>query len=133
MTKQKIIKLKWGKYYGKPDFSPKIIFKDMHERFGHAQFQFCPIFKYGRLKKVMIYRIQQEEKDKVYELECQGQKEFQICTWTHKGLVHPNIWREFYCKEHKAICHDVYVPLGSNVIRFDSLSTFMIRFEKEEK
>ena len=131
MKKTKTIKLKWGKKYGTEDFSPKIPFKDMHEKWGHAEFHICPIFKYGKLKKVMVYRAQQETNE-CYEIPAFGQKEFQIYTWKSEGFEHPNIWKEFYCKEHKTICHEVYVPRGTNVIEFDSLSVFGIRFVKKE-
>ena len=131
-NKLKIIKLKWGKNYGAEDFSPKIKFDDMHPKYGHAEFQICPIFRYGKLKKVILYRSQQETSEG-YEIPAFNQKEFQICTWTSQGFEHPNIWREFWCKEHKCICHEVYVPKGTNTIEFDSLSVFGIRFVKKEK
>lgn len=129
MKNRKVIKLKWGNTYGTSDYSPIIQFDDMHPMYGRAEFQICPIFKYGKLKKVIIYRVQQETNE-IYEIKAQGQKEFQICSWQHKGVDNPNIWREFWCKEHKTICHEVYVPKDTNTIEFESLSSFGIRFVK---
>lgn len=128
------IKLEWGngKKYGEKGYNPVIRFKPMHDRYGHAEFEICPVFKYGKLKKIFVFRRQQETSE-CYEIEAQGQKEFQIMTWTHKGFDVPNIWMEFWCKEHKTICHRVYVPKQTDIIVFDNLSTFGIRFDKEKK
>ena len=133
MTKRKIIKLEWrnGKRYGEKGYVPEIKFKPMHKDYGHAEFDICPVFKYGKLKKVLVYRRQQGTNE-VYEIESQGQKEFQITTWTHKGYDVPNIWRNWWCKDHKTISSSVYVPKQTDIIKFDSSSTFCIRFEKED-
>lgn len=130
----KIIKLKWGngKKYGQKGFSPVIRFKPVHEKYGRAEFDICPIFKYGKLQKVFVFRRQQET-DETYEIEAQGQTAFEISTWLHKGFEHPRIWRNWWCKEHKTIAFSVYVPPQTNIIKFDSLSTFEIKFDREDK
>ncbi|MEK0338014.1 MAG: hypothetical protein QQN41_11330 [Nitrosopumilus sp.] len=134
MSKRKIIKLKFGngKKYGEKGYNPIIKFDPIHKRYGRAEFDICPIFKYGKLKKIFVFRRQQET-DECYEIEAQDQKEFQINTWTHKGFDNPNIWMNFWCKDHKTICFRVYVPPRTNIIEFDSLSTFEIRFDREGK
>jgi len=133
MGKGKIVKLKWGKKYGDKDYSPKISFKDVHKDYGRAEFEIRPIFKYGKLKEFLIYPKQQETNVFYYVIEAQNQREFQISSWTHKGFANPNIWLEFWCKEHKTICHRVYVPKDTNIITFENLRTFNIRFDKEVK
>ena len=134
MEKNKPIKLGWGngKKYGEKGYNPVIRFKPRHDKYGHAEFTICPIFKYGKLKKVFVFRRQQDTSE-CYEIEAQDQKEFQIGTWTHKGFDVPNIWMNWWCKEHKTIAFAVYVPIQTNIIEFDSLSTFGIRFDKEKK
>lgn len=129
----KIKKLKFGngKKYGEEGYDPSIKFEPMHKDYGRAEFDICPVFKYGKLRKVLVFRRQQETNE-VYEIEAQGQKEFQIATWTHKGFENPYIWRNWWCKEHKTIAFSVYVPKGTNIMNFDSLSAFGIRFDKEE-
>lgn len=133
MTKIKPIKLEWGngKKYGEKGYGPEIRFKPMHKDYWHAEFDICPVFKNGKLKKVFVCRRQQGINE-CYEIEAQNQKEFQIATWTFKGFDLPNIWMNWWCKEHKTIGFSVYVPKQTNIITFDSLSTFCIRFEKED-
>ena len=134
MSKQKIIKLAWGngKKYGEKGYNPVIKFEPKHENYGSAEFDICPIFKYGKLKKIFVFRRQQETSE-CYEIEAQDQKEFQISTWTHKGFDIPNIWRNWWCKDHKTIAFSVYVPQQTDILVFDSLSTFGMYFDKEDK
>ena len=133
MTEIKPIKLKWGngKKYGEKGYNPIIKFDPMHKDYGHAEFDICPVFKYGKLKKVFIYRRQQGTNE-AYEIEAQNQKEFQISTWEHKGFNTPRIWRNWWCKDHKTIAFSVYVPKQTNMIEFSSLSSFGILFDKED-
>ena len=126
-NKQKIVKLKWGKKYGDSLF---IDYKPLHKDYGRAEFQFCFIFKYGKFKRIFIYRKQQETNES-YEIEAHGQEQFQITSWTHK-TGKPYIWNEFWCKKHETICHEVYVPDNTDRIEFESLSNFEIRFVKKE-
>ena len=132
MGEIKPIKLAWGngKKYGEKGYNPVIRFKALHDRYGRAEFDICPIFKYGKLKKIFVFR-RQQDKAECYEIEAQGQKEFQIGTWTHKGFDVPNVWRNWWCKDHKTIAFSVYVPPQTDIITFDCLSTFGIHFDKE--
>ena len=132
MSEEEIIKLKWGngKKYGEKGYNPVIKFEPMHKKYGRVEFEICPIFQYGKLKKVLVFRRQQETNE-CYEIEAQDQKEFQIMSWTHKGVDNPNIWRNFWCKDHKTICFNVNVPNNTNIIEFSNLSLFGIQFDKE--
>ena len=124
----KKIKLRFGKKYGQ---NPFIDYKPMHERYGMAEFEICPIFKNGKLQKFMIYPKQQENNNVYYEIPAFGQKQFEITSWTQK-TDSLRIWMEFWCKEHKTICHRVYVPNNTDRIEFDNLTVFMIRFVKKD-
>ena len=134
MTEIKPIKLKWGngKKYGEKGYNPTIRFAPMHKDYGHAEFDICPVFKYGKLKRVFVYRRQQGTNE-AYEIEAQNQKEFSISTWEHKGFDIPRIWRNWWCEDHKTITFSVYVPKQTNIIEFSSLSTFGINFDEEKK
>lgn len=109
----------------------KIKYVPITEKYGRAEFEFCPVFKYGKMKKIFIYPRQQEV-DYYYELETNNQKQFQITSWIHK-TDSPKIWIEYWCKEHKTICHRVYVPNNTDTLEFESLSVFEIRFVKGEE
>lgn len=112
-----------------------IEYKVLVKRYGRAMFEICPVFKYGYLRKVFIY-LHQRPNRKVTEWVFDVGKDnnrinvFQITSWTHK-TEHPNIWREMWCKEHKTICHSVYVPDKTNKLTFDFHlgNTFEMRFE----
>ena len=84
----------------------KIKYIGLTEKWGKAEFQVCPIFKYGKLKKVLIYPRQQDTKY-YYEIPANNQKEFQFASWTHKGIENPWVWRMVWCKEHKTISYNV--------------------------
>jgi hypothetical protein len=120
--KRKIIKLKLGE---------TIPFQPIHESLGRAEFEICPIFKYGKLKKIRIYPRQQEVDVFCYEIEAEDQEQFRIESWAYKGIESPRIWLEYWCKEDKTICHRVYVPNDTDTIEIEHLSTLIIRFIKK--
>jgi len=123
MKTKKIVKLKDGDV---------IKYNDMHPKYGKAEFAICPIFKYGKLKKVLIYPRQQETDVYYYEIECHNQTDFQLLSWTHKGYENPWTWMYFYCKEHKCLAMNTYVPLGTDTLSFNSMSSFHLMFDKAE-
>jgi len=110
----------------------KIEFTPMTDNYGHAEWILCPVFKYGKLKKICLHPLQQPDKSGIiYEIETHNQKEFAIKTWQHKGMEFPNIWRNWWCKEHKTIAFDFYIDKRCNQISFCSLSCFEILFEEK--
>lgn len=121
---KKVVKLKEGDV---------IKYKDLHESYGKAEFVFCPIFKYGKLKKMLIYPQQQETDIKCYEIECHNQIDFNLQSWTHKGYEVPWTWIYFYCKEHKCVSMRTYVPLGTNTLSFSNISSLSLLFDKVEE
>lgn len=113
----------------------KIKYVPVTENLGRAEFLFCPVFKYGKMRKLFIFRLQQKNREHYcLDLEKIGLKNtttFDITSWSHKKDL-PVIWRNFWCKEHKTISFEVYVPNNTDTIEFayhfgDSLT---IRFIK---
>lgn len=113
-TKRKIIQIK---------LSDKIKYKPITQRLGRAEFVICPIFKYGYLREIFIYRVQQETSE-IYHLDLEKELNgsrinvFHITSWTHKR-DEPSIWQNFWCKKHKTISFEIYVPNNTNMIEFD--------------
>ena len=103
-----------------------IKFELLHDRFGLAGFDFCFIFKYGKLKEIFIYRRQQESNEGFHLKTAGHQRNFSIYSYCDKQ--DPNIWKCGYCKEHKTICFRVTVPNDTNTIRFEDFSIFNIIF-----
>jgi hypothetical protein len=116
----------------------KILYDARHPKYGRAEFQICPIFKYGKLKQVIITRAQQDRQDRQFILnvakDMPNANMFQIEAWTHL-TESPRIWREFWCKEHKTICHETYVPPVTDEMVFDYHfgNTVSIRFQNSER
>lgn len=109
-----------------------IPYQPIHPQYGRAEFQICPVYKNGYIKQVHIYR-QQQTTNETYILHIdKGIKinTFSITAWTHKTEP-PSIWRESWCKDHKTITHEVYVPDNTNKISFAYHfgNTLDIRFE----
>lgn len=122
MTK-KIVKLKDGDV---------IKYKDIDEKYGKMEFVFCPIFKYGKLKQMLIYPQQPIDNVHYYEIECYKQQDFNIMSWTHQGFEHPWTWMHFYCKEHKCLAIRTYVPIGTDTLKINNMSSLTLIFEKSE-
>ena len=103
---------------------------------GTAEFGICTHFVRGRLTELYLTRQQQpDEKEKGYYINLKEDFPnfrvtcFMICAWSHK-TADPRIWRQWWCKEHKAICHETYVPRNTDTIEFDLTlgDTLEIRF-----
>jgi hypothetical protein len=114
----------------------KIPYVDCTKRYDMAEFGICTRFFRGRLTDIYFTRMQQpSEKQRQYHLNVKEDFPhlrvtcFCIDAWSHK-TDHPRIWRQFWCKEHKAICHETYVPRHTNSIEFNLNfgDTITIRF-----
>jgi len=108
-----------------------ISYEPIHKDYGRAEFVFCPIFKEGIMKRLYIYALQQERKIRRWILKIDiPVTTFHIESWAHKTNP-PHIWREFWCKQHKTISHEVYVPDNTNKITFSYFfgNSLSIRFE----
>lgn len=102
------------------------------ENWGRCEFEICPVFKRGYLREVFFVRKQQKNEE-CYRLEIDKDIKvnvFHIDSWNHK-TEHPKIWREFWCKNHKTISHDVYPPdmTSKIVFAYNFGNTLMMRFE----
>ena len=104
-----------------------IEFVSRTKNLGMAVFQFCPVFKYGKLREMHIFRGQQEEKEH-FILKVDGKKSFTINGY--EGLDDPKIWQFHYCKEH-AQSFRANVPCESKYIKFveysDHLSIMFLK------
>jgi len=116
----------------------KITYIGITHNLGRAEFQICPKFTRGKLTDLYIYRRQQENRESYHiniKVNCAWAKitTFLIDAWTHRTEP-PRIWRNFWCKEHKTICFEVYVPPETDTIEFDENfgDTLTIRFIKAE-
>ena len=115
----------------------KIKYKFLHENFGRAEFSFCLVRKYGKVKKVYIQRIQQGNQ----EIFCLDLERLGINVTSHSfeswsNYNNPRPWRMGWCKEHKAEYTRVYVPENTNTLKFryhfGTDLTFHFNFEKCE-
>lgn len=92
----------------------KVFFRAMSPQYGSAEFEFCHVFKRGKLQTVYVYPKQQEVPNIYYRIDCHGRSEFCIGSWSHKGIDEPRVWRQFYCRDHKGFVMNVYVPKNAN-------------------
>lgn len=99
---------KWEEEELKP--GARVFFHATHPRYGRAEFEFCHVFKRGKLQTVFIYPRQQEVAPIYYRIDCKGRSEFCVGSWGHHGLSEPRIWQQYYCREHKGFVMRVYVP-----------------------
>lgn len=84
---------------------------------GRAEFQFCPIWRKGKMAELMIFRRQQREEVRAYRLKLlRG-----ITQFSFQGPYEdkPNLWHMFWCEEHETVCYRVYVPTHSSRIAFE--------------
>ena len=111
--------------------SAEIKYIYMDSDYGRAEFSLCPIYKYGKLKKIHIYPLQQKNIDCFYTYIVSNYCiSWSLTAWTHKGIDEPRTWIYRWCKEHKCLSMRVYVPNYTSKIVFEPLSNLQIRFEK---
>lgn len=99
------------------DFMP---FVGMTERLGRAEFSICPQWKRGKLVKISIYPLQQDDMSYYYEWEGDGKGYFII--QSYNNLDEPKVWMHSYCKGHKCQSMRVYVPNQAKFIWFQVYS-----------
>lgn len=95
-----------------------IPFIEYTQRLGRAEFIICPVYKYGCLNEVFIYRKQQEEIKDFYHWKSLGRVKRELNFSSFDGLSDAKIWRTFFCKEHKTNSIELYVPIESSKILF---------------
>lgn len=109
-----------------------ITYNALDENLGRAEFDICPVFKNGIIREIFLIRIQQNVNEgfRLKMPKGYNARVFSITSWTHKTEA-PKIWRNYWCKDHKAICFQTYVPNNTTKIVFDLHfgNTIDIRFE----
>lgn len=109
----------------------KIDFVPMTQEYGRAEFIFCPVYKYGKMKELYIYPKQQPDAKFYYKFELKYTPlDFSISSWAHQGMDDPNIWLMFWCKEHKCMSFSVYVPIQAKSFHISTYSNLRVQFEK---
>lgn len=92
--------------------------------YGRAGFVICPIFKRSILTDLYIYRVYQpQEPNKAYHIPVP--KEYKLNCFTidsEYGYDNPNIWQNFWCKEHRTISFKIYVPNNTKFLEFSTFS-----------
>lgn len=78
---------------------------------GRAEFRFCPLWtRGGRMRELLIYPLQQRSKV-YYRLDLTDCGKVTIFTFESYGdRERPRPWRMGWCKEHKTVSYEVYVP-----------------------
>lgn len=104
--------------------------------YGRAEFQLCPVFKRGRMTDLYIYRRQQpQEKEQAYHIDLSKDVHWKIACFTIDAQLYfdnPHTWRNFWCKEHKTISFETYVPSNTNIIQFHAFSdNIQIQFREK--
>jgi hypothetical protein len=106
--------------YKKIDLNAKINFKPLHNSFGRAEFEFCPVFKRGKMTDLFITRRQQDNYENYHlplkELGFNNTTDFAFNGYDSSEGV--RAWGHYWCKFHKAICFKVYVPNDTDTINF---------------
>ena len=85
---------------------------------GRAEFLFCPLWTRGRMRELLIYPLQQRSK-MYYRLDltdCGKVTTFGFDSYGDKER--PRAWRMGWCKEHKTVSYEVYVPTGTDRLSF---------------
>jgi hypothetical protein len=111
----------------------RIYFEPGSERFGHAEFLFCPVWRRGTVRELFITRLQQERHGEMFHVahpDPKGASEFQVSSWRHEGMEPPNVWLMLWCAEHKTMALEVYVPVDAHSLRVESMSCMRAIFEK---
>jgi len=96
--------------------------------YGRAEFEFCPVFKYGLLREVYISPAQQPDLTHGFVVKTEGKvRNFYIADYSPSGSA--LCWHGGWCKEHKTYCMRWYVPREPCVLQpAMSCEALVIRF-----
>lgn len=122
------IELKDGDFVLFDPMDSKHIGKGSH--LGRAEFQFCPIWRRGKLQEFFIYPLQQRNVIHFYHVTTPKHcSSFSIQSWTHKGIDNPYLWHFSWCPNHRTQSVRVYVPRQSNCFSVQLLATSGVNFD----
>jgi hypothetical protein len=103
-------------------------------RLGRAEFTFCSVWKRRKLGALYIYRRQQEATgvgaDRSYVVRSGYSNALTVGSWS--GVDEPRIWRHWWCREHKCMGFDCYVPTNSDRFTISTGSSLRVHFELKE-
>ncbi len=105
----------------------KLPFQFMHERYGRAEFEICAKFHRGKVSEVWVIPRQQDV-DYIYQYKPPTPFSTAISYSGYDGLDYPNVWYQYWCKEHKTMCVRLYVPNDAKFLWIHPLSTLTIGF-----
>jgi hypothetical protein len=89
--------------------------------FGRAVFQFCPIWKRGRMAELLIFRRQQRSLPAAYRLALPAKAAGRVTTFSFHvwaDVDQPRCWRMGWCEEHATVTYEVYVPNNTDALTF---------------
>jgi hypothetical protein len=96
---------------------------EMTKRAGRAAFQVCTKFRYGVMDEYWIYPSQQPEQvGHCWHWKRPGPYRSGWETFgfsSYHGLPYSGPWRASWCRVHRAVLMDVYVPNGTKFVRID--------------
>ncbi len=91
------------------------------ENLGRAEFEFCPIWKRGRMVELLVFPAQQRTDVLCYRLALTGR--VRTFSFTHRSASprreEARPWMMTWCQEHKTVSYRVYVPAYTNELRFE--------------
>lgn len=109
----------------------RIYFTALTKEYGKAEFNICPVYKRGKLKKLYLYPRQQPYAKEFFVYTFNSPPlDWSILSWVHQGLDEPFIWLHYWCKEHKCASFSVYTPPQAKYFEVHALSNFSINFGK---
>lgn len=108
-----------------------IEFDGYHKDYGRAEFEICIMWKRNKISEVFIYPKQQDV-NHYYHYKPKNPYSTSISYSGYQGLDSPEIWFQYWCKDHKTVCTRLYVPEDSKYLWFHPLSTLTIGFIKNK-
>lgn len=92
----------------------KIDFEWLTKDLGHAEFVLCPVYNRKKvISKLYIYPKQQKDQKYFFVIKNKNSDNSGLnlgCLLINNELQHTNVWTTYYCKEHKTMALQLYVP-----------------------
>ena len=89
----------------------RIFYKHQTQKYGRAEFEFCPRFKYDYLREVFITPRQQPDHEDGWIVNVDNNlriPHFYVTDYSYNQDA--KNWFGYYCKQHKTYCMVWYVP-----------------------
>lgn len=96
-------------------FGQPITFVSTTHDYGRAEFVICPVFRRGIMRELYIDPRQQPQYFKEwFQIDLDGIPANQMHFSGYPKENDPEIWRSFWCKEHKCFSIELYVSASSH-------------------